>query len=403
MADMEEFIESFQWTQRTPRWYGPPRTPQNSPEDLSITGLKWAAAWQRWSVPSIMWRSGGGLSKNFSGSGSPGNPEGFNCPACGRIYKLKSSLRNHQKWECGFFASINWNSDGSRRRNNTIADVPAPLAPQRRPRLHLPTRHVSRNNNRPLTISAHDRRHDCSRCGKSYKNAYILKRHLLYECDVDPGGPRGSKKRRAKISRGKFVCECGKRYMIKGSLERHRRYECGTLPLFSCPKCYRLFKHRHHVLSHLKKTCSKVTQKTDWTYMDLSWINHHYRPPMKKPFICNICGKSYMWRESLQKHQRVECGKLPSIPCPRPGQGIRIHNNRTRPMWRPFSCHLCGKSYTRKDTLRRHLRYECYKKPQFICPICNKASTQRSNLQRHCKTIHGIDLSQLHDARFRRP
>ncbi|CAK9803457.1 Longitudinals lacking protein, isoforms A/B/D/L [Anthophora quadrimaculata] len=69
------------------------------PEDLSITGLKWAAAWQRWSVPSIMWRSGGGLGKGL-GSGSS-NPEGFNCPACGRVYKLKSSLRNHQKWECG--------------------------------------------------------------------------------------------------------------------------------------------------------------------------------------------------------------------------------------------------------------------------------------------------------------
>ncbi|KAF2905476.1 hypothetical protein ILUMI_00696, partial [Ignelater luminosus] len=26
---------------------------------------------------------------------------GFECPDCGRIYKLKSSLRNHQKWECG--------------------------------------------------------------------------------------------------------------------------------------------------------------------------------------------------------------------------------------------------------------------------------------------------------------
>ncbi|XP_066250071.1 longitudinals lacking protein, isoforms A/B/D/L-like [Euwallacea similis] len=23
------------------------------------------------------------------------------CPDCGRIYKLRSSLRNHQKWECG--------------------------------------------------------------------------------------------------------------------------------------------------------------------------------------------------------------------------------------------------------------------------------------------------------------
>ncbi|RLU15051.1 hypothetical protein DMN91_012938 [Ooceraea biroi] len=68
-------------------------------EDLSITGLKWAAAWQRWSVPSIMWRSGAGLGKGL-GSGSS-NPEGFNCSACGRVYKLKSSLRNHQKWECG--------------------------------------------------------------------------------------------------------------------------------------------------------------------------------------------------------------------------------------------------------------------------------------------------------------
>ena len=26
---------------------------------------------------------------------------GFACPDCGRTYKLKSSLRNHQKWECG--------------------------------------------------------------------------------------------------------------------------------------------------------------------------------------------------------------------------------------------------------------------------------------------------------------
>lgn len=26
---------------------------------------------------------------------------GFACSSCGRCYKLKSSLRNHQKWECG--------------------------------------------------------------------------------------------------------------------------------------------------------------------------------------------------------------------------------------------------------------------------------------------------------------
>ncbi|XP_043465553.1 zinc finger protein CKR1-like [Leptopilina heterotoma] len=181
------------------------------PEDLSITGLKWAAAWQRWSaVPSIMWRSGGSLGKSL-GSGSS-SPEGFNCPACGRVYKLKSSLRNHQKWECGkdpqfqcphcvyrakqkmhiarhmerFFASLGWNADGTRRISRNSNDVPAPLAPQRRARLHCPSHHVSRNNNRPINISALDRRHNCARCGKSYKNAYILKRHTLYECGKAP-------------------------------------------------------------------------------------------------------------------------------------------------------------------------------------------------------------------------
>lgn len=30
-----------------------------------------------------------------------GNLDGFACPECGRLYKLKSSLRNHLKWECG--------------------------------------------------------------------------------------------------------------------------------------------------------------------------------------------------------------------------------------------------------------------------------------------------------------
>lgn len=35
-----------------------------------------------------------GINSMSSGGGHP-------CPDCGRLYKLKSSLRNHQKWECG--------------------------------------------------------------------------------------------------------------------------------------------------------------------------------------------------------------------------------------------------------------------------------------------------------------
>uniref|UniRef100_A0A182IZ52 C2H2-type domain-containing protein n=1 Tax=Anopheles atroparvus TaxID=41427 RepID=A0A182IZ52_ANOAO len=48
---------------------------------------------------------GGGSSNNSSASSLHCAVElsgyGFACPDCGRTYKLKSSLRNHQKWECG--------------------------------------------------------------------------------------------------------------------------------------------------------------------------------------------------------------------------------------------------------------------------------------------------------------
>ncbi|XP_023019675.1 longitudinals lacking isoform X4 [Leptinotarsa decemlineata] len=39
--------------------------------------------------------------KPRSKSSLDGSPGGFVCGDCGRTYKLKSSLRNHQKWECG--------------------------------------------------------------------------------------------------------------------------------------------------------------------------------------------------------------------------------------------------------------------------------------------------------------
>uniref|UniRef100_A0A1B6JGJ0 C2H2-type domain-containing protein n=1 Tax=Homalodisca liturata TaxID=320908 RepID=A0A1B6JGJ0_9HEMI len=54
--------------------------------------------WEAWSSlhPSVPPLLRGAL-------GLPGSeePKGVECPKCGRHYKLKSSLRNHQKWECG--------------------------------------------------------------------------------------------------------------------------------------------------------------------------------------------------------------------------------------------------------------------------------------------------------------
>lgn len=78
----------------------------------------------------------------------------------------------------GYFAGLGWTAETTRRNPRNSGE--------RRNRLLCPTRHANHNNNRSMPMSGLDRRHNCARCGKSYKNAYILKRHMLYECGKAP-------------------------------------------------------------------------------------------------------------------------------------------------------------------------------------------------------------------------
>lgn len=53
-----------------------------------------------------------------------------------------------------------------------------------------------------------------------------------------------------------------------------------------------------------------------------------------------------------------------------------------------FSCPQCGKKYSFKGTLTRHMRFECGRKPGFQCPVCSKPFTRNDTLNQHIKIIH---------------
>lgn len=62
----------------------------------------------------------------------------------------------------------------------------------------------------------------------------------------------------------------------------------------------------------------------------------------------------------------------------------------------PYSCESCGRSYCRKEHLRRHQTYECGKEPQFQCPFCSKRAKHKANLQQHmiiCKQRSGNNIT----------
>lgn len=48
-----------------------------------------------------------------------------------------------------------------------------------------------------------------------------------------------------------------------------------------------------------------------------------------------------------------------------------------------YFCSACGKSYTTKGNLGRHMKNECNVEPKFECVVCKRRFAHKFNLQRH--------------------
>lgn len=53
-----------------------------------------------------------------------------------------------------------------------------------------------------------------------------------------------------------------------------------------------------------------------------------------------------------------------------------------------FPCERCGRSYVRKDSLQRHLQWECGKEPAFQCPFCPQRCKRKAHQIRHIHRRH---------------
>lgn len=53
-----------------------------------------------------------------------------------------------------------------------------------------------------------------------------------------------------------------------------------------------------------------------------------------------------------------------------------------------FQCPNCPSTFVWKCTLKRHLRNECGKEPRFKCPHCDYRGKWKANVCRHIKRVH---------------
>ena len=90
----------------------------------------------------------------------------------------------------------------------------------------------------------------------------------------------------------------------------------------------------------------------------------HVDRSVKKKWACTECDYSCDWRNDYKRHLVTH-------------SKVKAHK-----------CDTCGKCFTRKGNLTRHIKSVHTKESQYECEVCEKVFTQRGTLLTHIKIVH---------------
>ncbi|KAK0073937.1 hypothetical protein PV326_012915, partial [Microctonus aethiopoides] len=183
-----------------------------------------------------------------------------------------------------------------------------------------------------------------------------------------------------------YPCDsCGRQYRRLISLQRHKRLECGKEAQFQCVICHSKFKHKHsiwHGDQFLQNTFDLDLLgpiKSEPIVPEvLDIVEHHSTTtdafqPVRAPrgqqssFKCPNCCRLYMRTSCLKRHLRMECGKAPN-----------------------YECRICHGRFTYKHNLTAHMKLHV-EDPKYKCAYCNKKFYRHDKLVKHMETHKNYD------------
>ena len=204
------------------------------------------------------------------------------------------------------------------------------------------------------------RPHECSQCGKRFKEA----RHLL--------------EHEMRHQEGQFPCpECDKKYVFFRDLVKHLKTH-SEVKEFECSKCGKGFAKNSDLHAHLlrheqSKNNNDSTKTIHCWHCSLKFVhkkgldahmNNKHRELLDEtqrwPFWCERCKKAFRTKAAMNKHEPEHLGK------------------------RDYVCSICHKTFKEPRHLSEHQKR--HEKPTLKCQFCEKMYVFERDLQKHERT-----------------
>lgn len=186
--------------------------------------------------------------------------------------------------------------------------------------------------------------------------------------------------------------------------EKHMINEHGVSQksLYGCPICLKNFALNKHLVQHVRIHLGLKAFKCDQcgtTYGREETLKRHLLThTSKRPHECRICPKSFARAEYLVAHMlahnrtRHECTNCGVVCSSRFNLLIHARKHNTD---KPFICELCNKSFVRSDFLDNHMEV-VHKRNKPKCNVCGKLFSRKDVLKRHMST----HKAALYDCKF---
>ncbi|KAL6432545.1 hypothetical protein ACFW04_006842 [Cataglyphis niger] len=207
---------------------------------------------------------------------------------------------------------------------------------------------------------------------------------------------------KAKIYESIYCTVCNKVFKCQQDYDNHKYLHENLITEMSkrCGHCKEVYHNRKDLLNHISEshegrllfqcsTCDKMYEK--WSSLDIHEATHK----IDKPYLCDLCGKSFKHSNNLRGHKRIHLDE--SIKkrhmCETCGKAfrsrfhLREHMNQHNGN-RPYSCEQCGKAFYKRIQLRQHKLSHGSNK--HVCPVCDATFNRRGNMNTHMKRHNAV-------------